>query len=126
MSTGKELSQRAEADKLQRLSELPTVVPAVDIFENEEEILVLCDFPGVGPEDVDVRLEAGRLDIEGKQVPPKEQADPLPAVMFARAFRVPETVDPAGVSAELKNGVLNVRLRKSEASKPKRIKVTAG
>ena len=99
---------------------------AKDIYENDEEILLVADFPGVEPDHVDVHLEQGQLDIEGKQVPPVEQAQSLPALLFARSFRVPETVDAKGVSAELKHGVLNIRLKKSEAAKPRRIKVTAG
>jgi HSP20 family molecular chaperone IbpA len=127
MSTTKEMVQTQNAtDKPQRLSELPTVTPPVDIFENEDEILLVADFPGVDPEQVEVRLEGGQIDIEGRQAPPEEQARSLPSVMFARSFRVPETVNPEGVSAELKAGVLRVHLKKSEAAKPRRIKVNVG
>jgi len=118
--------QRESAEQPQRLTELPTVAPPVDIYENEEEILLVADVPGVESDHVDVRLEQGQLDLEAKQVPPREQAESLPAVLFARSFRVPETVDPAGVSAELKDGVLRVHLKKSEAAKPRRIEVSSG
>jgi HSP20 family protein len=124
MSTSKEMVQRETTDKPQRLSEMPTVIPPVDIFENDDEIMVVADFPGVEPDQVDVRLEGGQIDIEGRQAPPAEQAQSLPALMFARSFRVPETVNPEGVTAELKNGVLRVHLKKSEAAKPRRIKVS--
>lgn len=124
MNTGKEITQTESAEKPQHLSELPAVKPPVDIYENEEEILLVADFPGVVPEHVDVRLEAGLLDIEGKQVPPQEQAEALPPVLFARSFRVPDTIDPASVTADLKAGVLTVHLRKSEQAKPKRIRVS--
>jgi len=126
MSTNKEMVQRETTDKPQRLSELPTVVPPVDIFENEDEILVVADFPGVEPDQVDVRLEGGQIDIEGRQSQPNEQAQSLTPVMFARSFRVPDSVNPEGVSAELKAGVLRLHLKKSEAAKPRRIKVSAG
>jgi HSP20 family protein len=126
MTTGKEITQTEASDKPQHLSELPAVKPPVDIYENEEEILLVADFPGVDPANVDVRLEAGQLDMEGKQVPPKEQAEQLAPVLFARSFRVPDTIDPASVTAELKAGVLTVHLRKSEQAKPKRIRVAAG
>ena len=124
MSTTKEMVQRETTDKPQRLSELPTVIPPVDIFENDDEIMVVADFPGVDPDKVDVHLEGGQIDIEGRQSPATEQAQALPALMFARSFRVPETVNPEGVTAELKNGVLRVHLKKSEAAKPRRIKVS--
>lgn len=126
MNTGKELVQTEPTAHIQNISQLPTVKPPVDIYENNDEILLLADFPGVETNSVEVRLEAGQLDIEGKQVPPKEQAEQLPALLFARSFRVPETIDSAAVSAELKNGVLRVHLRKSEKAKPKRISVKAG
>jgi HSP20 family protein len=126
MSTTKEMVQRESTDKVQRLSELPTVVPPVDIFENDDEILVVADVPGVDTDHVDIRLEGGQIDIEGRQSPPSEQAASLTPVMFARSFRVPETVNPEGVSAELNAGVLRLHLKKSEAAKPRRIKVSGG
>lgn len=126
MTTANDLVKTETSDTPQRLAELQTIAPPVDIYENEEEILLVADLPGVDPDHIDVHLEQGQLDLEGKQVPPQEQADSLPPVLFARSFRVPETVDSEGVIAELKSGVLHVRLKKSEASKPKRIKVTAG
>jgi HSP20 family molecular chaperone IbpA len=126
MTTGKEITQPTGSEQIQHMSELPAVKPPVDIYENEEEILLLADFPGVDPAQVEVRLEAGQLDLEGKQVPPQEQAESLPAVLFARSFRVPDTIDPGSVTAELKAGVLTVHLRKSEQAKPKRIRVSAG
>ena len=126
MTTPKDMVKSDSVDKPQRLAELPTITPPVDIYENDEEILLVADMPGVAPEQIDVHLEQGQLDIEGKQVPPEEQAPSLPPVLFARSFRVPETVDADGVAAELKDGVLNIRLKKSEAAKPRRIKVTAG
>jgi HSP20 family molecular chaperone IbpA len=126
VTTANDLVKTETSDTPQRLAELQTIAPPVDIYENEEEILLVADLPGVDPDHIDVHLEQGQLDLEGKQVPPQEQADSLPPVLFARSFRVPETVDSEGVIAELKSGVLHVRLKKSEASKPKRIKVTAG
>ncbi|MBW2526800.1 MAG: Hsp20/alpha crystallin family protein [Deltaproteobacteria bacterium] len=126
MTTAKDLVKTDSSDKPQRLTELPTIAPPVDIYENDEEILLVADLPGVTPDDIDVHLEQGQLDLEGKQVPPTEQAESLPPVMFARSFRVPETVDANGVVAELRGGVLHIHLKKSEAARPKRIKVTAG
>lgn len=126
MTIQNEMVQRESVEQAQRLAELPTVAPPVDIYENEDEILLVADVPGVDSDDVDVNLNQGQLDLEAKQIPPKEQAESLPAVLFARSFRVPDTVDPAGVVAELNDGVLRVHLKKSEAAKPRRIKVTSG
>jgi HSP20 family molecular chaperone IbpA len=73
-----------------------------------------------------VRLESGQLDIEGRQRTPAGPGDGLPPLLFARSFRVPDTIDPATVSAELKGGVLLIHLRKSEQAKPRKIRVTSG
>jgi len=126
--TTSELTAQTDAgtsEEAQALAELPTAAAPTDIYENEDEILIVCDFPSVGPADMDIRLEKGRLDIEGRQNPPKEQASPLPPLLFARSFRVPSTIDPSGVSAELNSGVLRVTLKKSESAKPRQIKVTS-
>ncbi len=112
-------------EQVQQLDELPTAGAPTDIYENEDEILIVADFPSVGAADMEIRLDKGRLDLEGRQVPAKEQAGSLPPLLFARSFRVPSTIDPSGVSAELKQGVLRVTLKKSAESKPRRIEVTA-
>jgi HSP20 family molecular chaperone IbpA len=99
-----------------------TVTPLVDIYENNDEILVLADFPGVPEKALTVHIDRTGLLIEGTQPEPEgvTQARPL---RFSRTFRVPNTVDPSRVSAELSRGVLRVHLAKSEASKPRRIQV---
>lgn len=100
-------------------SEVLTATPPVDIYENQEEILVVADFPGVPKDSLSVQLDRAELLIEGTQTTSEGQAQ----VRFARAFRVPNTVDPNGVTAELSRGVLRVHLAKSEAAKPKRVEV---
>jgi HSP20 family molecular chaperone IbpA len=103
---------------------LVSVTPHVDIYENQDEILVVADFPGVAKDSVSVRLERAELLIEGIQDAPADQPGMRP-LAFSRTFRVPNTVDPDGISAELSGGVLQVHLAKSEAAKPKRIEVRA-
>ena len=103
-------------------AQVVTVTPPVDIYENQDEILVVADFPGVPKQALSVRLDRSELVIEGMQAGP-EGPTPTRALAFSRVFRVPNTVDPDGVSAELAHGVLRVHLAKSEAAKPKRIEV---
>lgn len=103
-------------------AQVVTVSPPVDIYENQDEILVVADFPGVPKDALSVRLDRSELMIEGTQAPPEGQTTTR-ALAFSRIFRVPNTVDPNGVSAELAQGVLRVHLAKSEAAKPKRIEV---
>lgn len=103
-------------------AEVVTITPPVDIYENQDEILVVADFPGVPKDALAVRLDRSDLVIEGTQAAPGAQSG-APALAFSRVFRVPNTVDPNRVSAELSQGVLRVRLAKSEAAKPKRVEV---
>jgi HSP20 family molecular chaperone IbpA len=101
-----------------------TVAPPVDIYENEDEILVVADFPGVPKDAVSIQLDRSELVIEGAQ-PLAGGDNPARPLVFSRTFRVPNTVNPDGVRAELSRGVLHVHLAKSEAAKPRRIQVTA-
>jgi HSP20 family molecular chaperone IbpA len=98
-----------------------TAAPPVDIYENVDEILLIADFPGVPNEALTVRLEGPELLIEGTQTQASSAAARV--LRFSRAFRVPDTVDPNGIRAELSQGVLRVHLAKSEAAKPRRIEV---
>lgn len=103
-----------------------TLAPPVDIFENAEGLVVLADLPGVDKENVHVRVDNGVLTIEGH---PKSGLDKEPLyreyqlVNFFRQFELAETVDQDNIKAEMKHGVLVVRLPKKEESKPKRIQV---
>ncbi len=97
-----------------------TVPAPVDIYENKDEILMIADFPGVATEDLNIRLDGAELHILGSPSATYEDAPPL---TFSRTFRVPNTVDPSSVTAELSHGVLRVHLTKAEAAKPRRITV---
>jgi HSP20 family molecular chaperone IbpA len=100
----------------------PLVYPPVDVYENEEEFLLVADLPGVDPEAVTVELEAGTLHVAGKQNP--AWTGSLEAVRFERSFRVPDLIASDGIAAQLRAGVLEVKLRKSETAKPRKIPVT--
>jgi HSP20 family protein len=104
-----------------------TVAPRVDILETEQEFLLLADLPGVKSEDVDIRFEKGELTVHGqrrssysgKGVAHREH----PATNYQRTFAVADTVAADKITAEMKDGVLTVRLPKVEAVKPKKITV---
>jgi HSP20 family protein len=97
-----------------------TVNPRVDVLETENEFLVLADMPGVKPEDVDIRFEKGELAVHGRRAAGRN-SEPT---AFHRTFAVAETIAADKISADLKAGVLTIRLPKVEAVKPKRITVT--
>ena len=104
-----------------------TVHPRVDVLESEDEFLVLADMPGVKPDDVDIRFEKGELTVHGTRRGPAGATEPAlreyEPVNYHRGFVVAETVAADRITAEMKNGVLTVRLPKVEAVKPKRITV---
>jgi HSP20 family protein len=80
------------------------IVPlAVDVFENDAELLVVADLPGVTQDKVDARIEQQRLSVSATR------AD---GVTFERTFRVPAEVDAERVTATLKDGVVSVKLPK--------------
>ncbi len=101
--------------------------PRVDILENRDELVVFADLPGVRPSDLDVRFENGELTIHGRCTPRQAEQEYLSVEYgvgdFHRVFNIGEAIDVDRISAELKNGVLTLRLPKSEKVKPKRIQV---
>lgn len=106
-----------------------TFMPRCDIAETDDELVLFADVPGVETSDVDVRYENGELTIFGKCTPRSNTQNYLGYEYgvgdFYRAFAINEAVDADKIAAELKHGVLTVRLPKSEAVKPRKIAVKA-
>ncbi|PVA08492.1 heat-shock protein Hsp20 [Pelagivirga sediminicola] len=108
----------------------PTFRPATDIFEKDDVVTLAIDMPGVAPDSVDVSVENRSLTVRGRIESPAPEgyrriyAEYAPGT-FERAFSLPETIDAGGIEASHKNGVLTLTLEKSEAAKPKQIKVKA-
>ena len=101
-------------------------VPPVDIYETSEGIEVLADLPGVPPDGVEVKVDNGILTISGRVAKPSESADiyrEFTLLNYYRQFQLNDSVDTGRIDAELKHGVLRVRLPKAEAAKPRQIEV---
>ena len=103
-------------------------VPPVDIFETPEELMVLADVPGVPPDGVDVHLEGDELTIEGRATPEEyEGLKPLHVEYgvggYYRRFTLGETIDRERIEAQVRNGVLILRLPKAAQARPRRIEV---
>jgi len=105
-------------------------VPPVDIYQNGDHELVLkAELPDMTREDINITVENGTLTVSGeKKLSSEVKEEQFHHVerrygSFSRAFSLPQTVDPAKVAAEYKNGVLTVRLPLREESKPRSIKV---
>jgi len=92
----------------------------VDIYEGENELLLMADLPGVEPAGLSVAFEAPELRIEGRRGTGNDER------VYSRTFRVSEQIDPNSITAELTAGVLKLRLGKAEHTKPRRIEVRAG
>src|SRR5688500_1835433 len=90
------------------------LTPAIDIYENSDELLLLADMPGATADSIAVTVEGPQLTVAAERPEHRGEA----RVRYQRAFRIPNTVDPDGISAELKDGVLHVRLQKVQAAKP--------
>ena len=127
MSERTELAKREESMP-ERSRDIPAVAPLVDIYENDEEILLRADMPGVEKKDITVNIDNGKLALGGiRKFETKGSAlwEEFGNVEYQRAFSVPQTIDVDKINAELKNGVLNLHLPKSEAAKPRQIEIKA-
>jgi HSP20 family protein len=102
--------------------------PPVDIFEDEDGLVVLADLPGISPEGLDVRVEQRVLTITAHAEPPPS-GTPLhreyESTNFFRQFQLPEEIDTARIQAELKQGVLTLRLPRAPKEPPRRVEVRA-
>jgi HSP20 family protein len=121
--------KQSELTTPERTYSTVSFTPRVDILENQDELVLLADVPGVQPGDVDIRFENGELVIHGRCQSRQENINYLAREYdigdYYRAFTIGEALDADRISAELKHGVLTVHLPKSEAAKPKRITVKA-
>ena len=125
MSENTELTKRTE-NMVEKRHEIPVVAPIVDIYENEDEILLHADMPGVTKDQITVNVDNGKLEISGIRHLQESGAgnwQEFGDVEYRRIFSVPQSIDVAKVNAELKEGVLKLHLPKAEAAKPRTIEI---
>lgn len=108
-------------------------VPAVDISETDDAVLVQAEVPGLDPEDIDVSVADNVLTIKGeKKECREERGENYHRVerrygTFSRSIQLPTEISVEKAEAVVRNGVLEIRLPKHEGAKAKRIKInTAG
>lgn len=109
--------------------DIPSVTPLVDIYENEDEILLHADMPGVMKNDIAINIDNGKLSLSGErrvETAGTSQWEEFGNVVYRRNFSVPQTIDVGKINAVLKDGVLRLHLPKSEAAKPRQIEINAG
>ena len=103
--------------------------PPVDVYEDEHNITLKIEVPGIDEKDINVSIENNTLTVRGERRFEKdEKEENFHRVermygSFTRSFTLPNTVDPEQVSAHYEKGVLKIRLAKKAEAKPKQIKV---
>jgi HSP20 family molecular chaperone IbpA len=126
MSNTKQANRVPAEQDLQR-----AVLPAVDVFEDASGITLLADMPGVPKDQLELKVEGETLLIEGHVQP--RTPDGLEAIYaevsaprYRRSFTLSRELDTSRIEANLKDGVLRLRVPKQAHAQPRRIAVTAG
>jgi HSP20 family molecular chaperone IbpA len=104
------------------------LVPAVDIYENDDGLRLVADVPGMAKDGLDIRVEEGILTIKGKtswERRPSTSYAEYELYEYFRQFRLSDEVDHEKIGAELKHGVLYLSLPRAERAKPRKIEVKA-
>ena len=103
-------------------------LPALDLSETKNELVVKCEVPGMEPKDIDISLSDGMLTIKGEKKLENEEKKANYHLVersygaFTRSIQLPKEVHADGISASYKNGILTVTLPKSEEAR-KEIKI---
>lgn len=115
----------------ERMRDRNSFIPRADIYETDEEVVVILNMPGASDDTIDITLENNILTINGNSVlePPEgyslgfaeyETGD------YERSFRLTDQIDRERIKAVYSNGVLNLTLPKAEVAKVRKISVKAG
>jgi HSP20 family protein len=112
----------------QATAEAPSILPPVDVIEDASGITLQADLPGVPRERLNVHVEGDVLIVEGEialEMPKELEATHIEVSLprYRRVFTLSKELDPTRLSAELKQGVLSLRIQKAEHAKPRRITV---
>jgi len=106
-------------------------VPAVDIYETAENLVLQAELPGINPDDVEIQMEDNTLYLKGMRKFEKEVKEEnfhhveRSYGTFSRSFALPGSIEADKVNAEYKNGILTLTMPKREEAKAKKIKISA-
>lgn len=125
----RQMTRRSVNTINERNIEEPKVIFPVDIRVADDEYLIEAFLPGVSADDLDIQIESNVVTLKGELSIEHNEEDRYllqerPSGTFQRSIELPDDVDADNVEAELKNGVLTVRLPKSELAKPRKIKIS--
>ncbi|REE24038.1 HSP20 family molecular chaperone IbpA [Paraburkholderia sp. BL27I4N3] len=120
----KAMARRADDPSQRRI----TLTPPVDIFEDSQGVTLWADLPGVTKDRLDVKVHDGNLYIEAEAVVPtpaelRLHHAEIRQPHFARAFALGVDFDPTKIDANLKDGVLTLRIPRRDEARPRRIEV---
>jgi len=126
------LFQHSYGDGQEEALTTSTFAPLVDVYEDEHNVTLKIEVPGIDEKDIDVRIENNTLTVHGERKFEKEEKEEnfrrveRQYGSFTRSFTLPNTVDHEQVQANYDKGVLKIKLAKKAEAKPKQIKVHAG
>jgi HSP20 family protein len=109
-----------------------TFAPPVDVYEDEHNVTLKIEVPGIDEKDIDVRVENNTLTVHGERKFEKEEKEEnfrrveRQYGSFTRSFTLPNTVDTDSIQANYDKGILRIQLAKKAEAKPKQIKVNVG
>lgn len=120
----------AASQATQRQQEARVMLPRVDVLEDDTGITLLADLPGVPKDQLELKVDGDTLLIEGTVTPQTpERLEPVYAEVrvprYRRVFTLSRELDPGRIEANLKDGVLKLRIPKQEHAQPRRIQVQA-
>jgi HSP20 family protein len=104
--------------------------PALNVYEENDQLFIEAQLPGMKPDDLDINVEQGVLTISGQMSTQEERKERNYLVRehrtgrFSRSMRLPATYNTDNCSANFEHGVLKLTFPKSEAAKPRRIQIS--
>lgn len=120
----------SNSDRSDTHREAPSLQPCIDVFEDNEGITLRADLPGVPKDRLSIDVDGDILRIEGEiAINAPEGAGATWAEIgvahYRRAFTLSNELDSSGITAELRDGVLNLRIPRHSHAQPRRIEVEA-
>ncbi|GKT08688.1 Hsp20/alpha crystallin family protein [Desulforhabdus sp. TSK] len=111
--------------------DVPMYIPAVDIYESEDALVLVADMPGVGSDNVSIEIRDNQLTLRGTiQLEPGDKERLLLQEYgvgdYFREFALGRTIDQAKIEASMKDGVLTLTMPKADIVKPRKITVKEG
>ena len=125
------MSEHTVARESRASIEEPTLLPPVDVIEDDSGITVYADLPGVPKDKLNVHADGDTLIIDGEmalEMPKDLEATHVEVNLprYRRVFTLSKELDTEKLTADFKQGVLKLRIQKAERAKPRRIEINSG